>query len=110
MSEYEVLRLSKATRTHSDGADDTDNVITLAATAGKAHSVGRVDFSYSDTPTDATLTVAVNGSTVWQQFVTAGGLGPLDLGWLTGGTGEAVVVTLSSGGAGVTSKLTVTHD
>lgn len=109
-AEYEAVRLSRANRTHSDGADDTDNVITLAATPGKRHSVARVDFSYSDAPTGAILTVSIDGVTAWEQHITGAGVGPLDLGWLSGEPGEAVVITLSAGGSGITSKLTVTHD
>ena len=81
-------------------------VVTLPALGGWAYVLHHIQWSYSGTPTDGLLTVqdGAAGPILWQQAITAGGPGgqaPDELGTV----GNAMVITLSAGGSGITGRI-----
>lgn len=85
--------------------------VTLAAKAGspaKAWTIQGFLFSYSATPdAGATLTVQKGSDVVLRVAVTSAGPGPIIIPPTSGDGNEALSVSLSSGGTGITGYLTV---
>lgn len=88
-------------------ASNTAAVVTLAAkTVGRDYS--GIFWSYSAAPTNGQLTVENGGDTVIKLYITASGPGFLPFnGTIEGDDNEAVTVTLSAGGSGVSGSVMV---
>jgi hypothetical protein len=92
----------------ADGADNAAAVITVAADANHCWGVMSLEWSYSDDPTGATLKIEAGGTKIWEVQITKGGPGqfqfkrPKHRG---GAKNQELVITLSAGGAGITSDL-----
>lgn len=91
-----------------DAATNAAAAITLADPgSGVSNVIGAVYWSYNNTPTAGKLTIADNGTTVFEVDITAAGPGffefpePLKFTVHT-----ATVITLAAGGSGVTGKIT----
>lgn len=100
------LLSSPADTGHTGSATNLDVDIELPATPGKSHRLLTVSWSYSDDPTGGTITVFDGDNPVYQVDVTSGGPGFLPV-MLTGSPGNAMLVTLSPGGAGVVGRLNI---
>lgn len=90
-------------------AVNTAVTVTVGAVAGQAARITALSGSYSAAPTAGTLTVVVNGVTIFQADITAAGLFtvPLPPGGLECQVGQAAVVTLTAAGAAVVGRLNV---
>ena len=87
---------------------NTAAVVTLAANPVGVNRISLVQWSYSNTPTNGTLTIADGVTTVCKHYITASGPGSLQFGAnATGSTNTAMTVTLSAGGSGVSGSVTV---
>lgn len=91
-------------------AANTQVQITVNGVAGQTIRLTHLSGSYSAAPTGGTLTVVVNGVTVYQADITAGGqfVIPLPDGGLQCQAGQNAVITLTAGGAAVVGRLNVT--
>lgn len=94
--------------TDSGSATNGAVAITIPASATKRSHVSKVIFSYSATPTNGGLTVAVNGTTKLDLPITAAGPGPLNLN-IPGEVNTTTVITLAAGGSGIVGKLYVEY-
>lgn len=100
----EYAKITSRTSTSSANAAAT---ITLAANSDEFHAVHSIQCSYSAAPTTATVSVAIDGTTVFSMHVVGTEL-VIDLAKpIYGEKGEALVVTLSAGGSGIVGKLNV---
>ncbi len=105
----------RPTKADADDVDapvlpQTDAIITYAADSVRTHRIGGLVWSYDGTPeSSGTLSVEDgSGNIVLEFYVTAGGPGFIPLNPPMEGTvNTALIVTLSSGGAGVWGKITV---
>lgn len=88
-------------------AANTAAVVTFAAVTGKRHHLVYIAWSYSATPTGGNLKVEdASGTTVLDVDITAGGPGSLQFeNPLRGEVGNALIVTLAAGGAGISGKV-----
>lgn len=106
---------AKITSVVCDAADvnapssNTAAVVTYAATAGAAHVVSGIGWSYSGSPTAGNLKIEDgSGNTVFSLDITAGGPGFLPFDPHKRGTvNTAMIVTLAAGGSGVSGKVSV---
>lgn len=94
-------------------ADDTAAVITIAASSGVAHEIESYGFSFDEAPAAAkAFTIESPSGTVLQKwYVTAAGPGPITASGscLRGAVGEALVIRLASGGAGIAGSVNCIH-
>lgn len=90
-----------------DPAGNTPAVVTRPAAADKRTTITKVVWSYDGDPVGGMLTITVAGAQVLKHAITKGGPGALQFGALEGGNGQAVVITLAAGGAGVIGRLYV---
>jgi hypothetical protein len=98
-----------------DAADNTSAVITLAASAGTLHVIDWITVSFDKTLTTiGSLTVSINAVNVYGVFFSADAhsSGPFHFvfgdgknGGLYGAKNQAVVITLTTGGAAVQGTL-----
>jgi hypothetical protein len=89
-------------------AANTNTVVTLPATTGRAWIIYNVEFSYAGTPDPDKTLVITEGATVRRTTqVTASGAGPLTINQIYA-AGAAVTVTLLAGGAGVVGSVNIT--
>jgi hypothetical protein len=90
-------------------ADNTAAVITIAAQPGVAHEIENYGFSYDEAPAAAkAFTIESPSGTVLQKwYVIAGGVGPIPASGscIRGEVGEALVVRLAAGGAGIAGSV-----
>lgn len=88
-------------------AANTAAVVTFAAETGKRHHLVSVAWSYSAAPTGGNLKVEdASGTRVFSVDVTAAGPGSLQFeNALRGEVGNALIVTLAAGGAGISGKV-----
>ena len=90
-------------------AADTAAVVTIAAVADRQHFLHGVQWSYSTDPTGGSLTIAVNGVTVWKVDIVSGGPGGFGAVEIPSGTNEAIVVTLATGTGACVGKVNVQY-
>ena len=104
MREHEIPQLLLAANGHAPAAN-TAAVVTLAATAARAHVLSQIIWSYDGDPTGGSLTISIGGVALPSFAITSGGPGFLTF-WppIKGHVNEAIVVTLAAGGAGVTGN------
>jgi hypothetical protein len=92
-------------------ADNTEAVVTIAASAGVAHEIEFIGFSYDEAPAAAKLlTIESPATTVLHTYyITSAGPGPIQMSGscLRGAKGSALVVRLAAGGAGIAGSLNV---
>lgn len=90
-------------------SSDTAAVATKAAGPGQFWVVDWVTWSYiGGDPTGGKVTIAINGTTVWEQDISSKGPGHFDFSKApvyTGVKNQALTVTLAAGGSGVTGKV-----
>jgi hypothetical protein len=91
-------------------AANTAAVVTFASVEGRSHVIWAIEWSYSAGPTGGSVTITDGGVVMLQLDITAGGPGsilfePPKKAY----RGNAVVVTLAAGGAGISGKLNVAH-
>lgn len=89
-------------------ATNANAVATRAAAAGMRHVLVTVDATYSSTSTSGVLTVEFGSTVVAKKYIH--GSGSLDFTYkgLIADKNQSIVVTLASGGAGVTGIVTIT--
>lgn len=98
---------AKITTETSTSSANAATSITKAADANEVHALHSIACSFSASPTGATVSVSVGGSTVFSMYVVGTEL-LVDLDKpIYGSKNEALVVTLSAGGSGITGKLNV---
>lgn len=89
----------------NDSATNAAAVITIDAVPHVAHILRQIAFSYDRTPTGGNLKIeSPSGTTLFDMDVTSKGAGPFSL-EINGAMGEALIITLADGGAGVTGKI-----
>jgi hypothetical protein len=90
-------------------AANTAVAITVTGVAGQSIRLEHLSASYSAAPAGGTLTVVVNGVTIWQADITAAGpaLPPLPPGGLLCQAGQNAVITLTAAGAAVVGRVNV---
>lgn len=94
------------TRTATSSANATA-VVTLTADPNEFHALHSIQCSYSAAPTAATVTVAIDGTTVFSMHVVGTEL-VIDLPKpIYGAKGDSMVITLAAGGSGIVGKLNV---
>lgn len=88
-------------------AANTAVVITVNGVANQTIRITELSCSYSAAPTAGALTVVVNGVTIFQADITAGGFTsvPLPPGGLKCQSGQNAVITLTAAGAAVAGRL-----
>lgn len=88
-------------------AANTAASLTFAAETGKRHHLVYIAWSYSAAPTGGNLKVEdASGNTVFNVDITAAGPGSLQFeNPLRTEVGNAMIVTLTAGGAGISGKL-----
>lgn len=98
-----------ATPQSGTAAVNTAVAITIAGVALQTIRITHLSWSYSAAPTAGSLTVVVNGVTIWQSDITSAGSGavPLPPGGIICQAGQNAVVTLSAAGAAVAGRLNV---
>jgi hypothetical protein len=98
-----------ATPVSATAAANTAVVITVNGVAGQSIRLEHLSTSYSAAPTGGALTVVVNGVTIWQADIIAGGptLPPLPPGGLLCQAGQNAVITLTAAGAAVVGRVNV---
>ena len=89
-------------------AANTAAVVERPAVAGSRAVVTKAAWSYRGTPgSSASLTVADSVTTLFKQYITAGGPGAHQFGTMCrGAVNSTLTITLSTGGAGITGTLT----
>lgn len=84
-----------------------DAVVTFAAVTGVVQKLDSIDYSYSAAPTAGNIKVeSPSGTVIFQLAVPASG--PFSKTWrngLAGASGQAVIVTLASGGGTVVGSV-----
>lgn len=95
----------------AEGAANTATTITIAADADEFWVLDHLTFSGdSDPDSGVTLTITFGSTVVFKHFVTAGGVGPVELGGLaTGNKNEAVTITAAAAGSGKKINLSVVY-
>jgi hypothetical protein len=95
----------------AEGSANTATTITIAADANEFWVLDQVTFSGSvDPDADVTLTITFGSTVVFKHFITAGGVGPIELGGLaTGDKNEAVTITAAAAGTGKKINLSVIY-
>ena len=95
----------------AEGAANTATTITIAADANEFWALDQVTFSGSvDPDANVTLTITFGSTVVFKHFITAGGVGPIELGGLaTGDKNEAVTITASAAGTDKKINLSVAY-
>jgi len=91
----------------SASATAANAVVTITGIADRGILVNKITWSYSSTPTGGRLTIS-DGTRTLDVDITAGGPGALNLNW-PGIVGATVIITLFSGGGGITGKLNVQY-
>ena len=98
----------------ADGGDATANTVTLAAASGTQHIIDSIQWSFDDDPaTGSNIIITVNAVEVFKIYIRTAGPGFImfrsgdESSSLHGGDNEAIVVTQSSGGAGIAGTLNV---
>lgn len=96
-----------------DPGDNTESLITIAAVSGVAHEIEGYGFSYDEAPAAAkAFTVESPSGTVLQKwYVTSAGVGPIPSSGscLRGASGEALIIRLAAGGAGIAGSVNCIH-
>jgi hypothetical protein len=109
----EVKHVSEASRPIAAGdtgtaAANTQVQKTFTPGSGKSIYIGGLYWSYAGGTPAGSLTITDNGTTVFQADITANGVNSLLFPQpIKFSTGNAVIVTLSAGGASITGKLNV---
>lgn len=91
-------------------ASGTAAIVTYTAASGTAHVIGGVAWSYNGIPTAGNLKIEdVSGTIVFSIDITAAGPGfiPFARPKKSAATNTAMIITLASGGAAVTGKVSV---
>lgn len=90
-------------------AVNTAVTITVTGVAGQTIRLAALSGSYSAAPTGGTITVVVNGVTIFQADLTAAGLFvvPIAQGGLICAAGFSAVITLTAAGAAIVGRLNV---
>jgi len=83
--------------------------VSLAALTGKVPYIGLVTVGYSDTPTGGLLTVYVGANPIFRVPITTGGPVVIPV-YKRGNAGDAMSVSLSAGGSGITGYVNVEGD
>lgn len=105
----EQSRAAAAADVHAP-AVNTAAVVTYAASAGQAHVIGGIAWSYNAAPTGGNLKVEdVSGTTVFSIDITSAGPGfiPFARPKRSAAQNTALIVTLAAAGAAVTGKVSV---
>lgn len=105
MAELQSLTGSANNKTSGTAADA---VVEYDAAAGFRHIISGLAWSYNTAPAAGRIKVEDGAETLFDLDITADGPGQIHFEPnLRGTTGEAMTITLYSGGAGVTGKLNV---
>jgi hypothetical protein len=90
-------------------AVNTAVAITINGVAGQTIRLAALSWSYNAAPTAGTITVVVNGVTIFQADITAAGFAAAMIaqGGLICQAGQNAVITLTAAGAAVTGRLNV---
>ena len=104
-----LTELAPSTPQSGTAAANTAVTVTITGVAGQTIRINALSGSYSAAPTAGTVTVVVNGVTIFQADITAAGIfsAPLPDGGLICQAGQNAVVTLAAAGAAVVGRLNV---
>ena len=103
----EAVQETPLTPASATAAANTAVVVTVTGVAGQTVRIGAIVVSYSAAPTAGSLTVVVNGVTVFQIDITAAGptVVPIPQGGLICQAGQNAVITLAAAGAAVVGRV-----
>jgi hypothetical protein len=91
-------------------AANTAASVSIAADSKEHWVIESVDFSYDATPSGGSITITSGGTTIYKMAITSAGAYRREFeNGLKATKGEAVVVTLAAGGAGVSGTLFVQY-
>lgn len=92
------------------GSAGQSTSITYAANGFGTHTIPQIHISYSASPTSGSLVITSGANVRYTAPISGAGLQQVEfVPPFVGGTGEAVVVTLSGAGGAVTGYLNVWH-
>lgn len=106
---YPTYQVASTTDVHAPNSA-TDAVVTYAASStGFAHIIAGVAYSYNATPTGGNLKIEDgSGNTIFSIDIPAAGAGQFYFTPAKQGTiNRAMIITLASGGNGVTGKVSI---
>jgi hypothetical protein len=105
----DLVQETPLTPVSGTAAANTAVAITVNGVAGQTIRLAALSWSYSAAPTAGTITVVVNGVTIFQSDITAAGFAAalIAQGGLVCQVGQSAVITLTAAGAAVVGRLNV---
>lgn len=89
-------------------ASATAAVVEYDAVEGECHCISGLAWSYSGAPVGGRISIEVGAEVVFDVGVTAAGAGVIEFKVAKkGAAGEAMTITLASGGGGISGKLSI---